>query len=82
MKVQLIPVDKVIVTPGGFFESLCTSCSSPDCTNPIEDRDVSFAGQMKKLRLHVINNVVRQVVSCRGYVGDVIQPLDNQQRSF
>ena len=81
-EVQLIPIDKAVIVPGGFLESLCTSCSAPDCTNPIEEREVSFAGRMKKIRLHVINNTYRQVVTCKGYVGDVIQPMDNQQRSF
>ena len=66
---QLVPVDKAILTPSGFFEPLCNSCASPDCTNPIEERNVSVSGVIRKLKLYVISeSTIRQVVSCKGYI--------------
>ncbi len=68
---HLVPVDKAVVTPLGFFEPLCNTCSSPDCSNPIQEREVSNAGIIKKQRLWVERgSMVRQVVSCKGYIGD------------
>ena len=48
---------------------LCNGCQAPDCTNPIRERVVSVVGIPTKMRLFVVGNVVRQVVSCTGYVG-------------
>ncbi len=74
-EVQLAPIDKVIVTPQGVLEPLCNSCSSPDCSNPIQEKSVSIVGRMQKNRLYVMNeNIVRQVVACKGYVGDAALP--------
>ncbi len=72
---ELLPVDRAVVTPGGFLEPLCNNCLSPDCSNPIEEISVSIAGQVKKHRLYVVQSIVRQVVGCKGYIGDAIPPL-------
>lgn len=75
-EVQVVPVDKAIVTPEGFLEPLCTTCCSADCTNPIQEMTISIAGVVKKHRLWVERaGIVRQVASCKGYIGDAIQPL-------
>ena len=75
---QTIPVDKAVVTAQGFMEPLCSSCSSPDCSNPIKEKTVSVAGVVKKLRFYVTSEAsIRQVTSCKGYIGDVITPMGN-----
>ena len=75
-EVKLAPLDKSATTPHGFFEPLCNVCASPDCTNPIREMTVSVVGIPKKQRVYVVNNtVVRQVVECKGYIGDVIQKM-------
>lgn len=75
-EVQLAPLDRSAVTPQGPFEPLCNSCTSPDCTNPIREMTVAVIGIPKKQRVYVVNEtVVRQVVGCKGYIGDVIQKM-------
>lgn len=82
-EVKLAPLDKSVATPQGFFEPLCNSCSAPDCTNPIRETTVAVIGILKKHRVYVVNEkVVRQVVACKGYIGDVAQTLDNKPRDF
>jgi len=74
-EVQLAPVDKAVVTPHGFLEPLCTSCTSPDCTNPIKEVSVSTAGVIKRQRMWIEREgIVRQVTNCKGYIGDAILP--------
>ena len=65
-----IPADKVLIDPEGCKAPLCNDCHNPDCTNPIKEMTVSVFGINKKYRFWVDRNVVRQVVSCRGYIGD------------
>lgn len=70
---QTVSVDKSFATPDGFLEPLCNSCGSTDCTNPIKEKIVSVAGINKKLRLYVVSeSLIRQVVSCKGYAGNVL----------
>ncbi len=74
-EVSLAHVSKTILGPEGYMEPLCNSCLAPDCTNPIRERVVSIMGIPKKIRLHVVNNMVRQVIECKGYAGDKHVPL-------
>lgn len=72
---QIIPINKIAATDVGVMPPLCNDCRAPDCTNPIREVTVSQFGIPVKMRLWVVNNSVRQVVSCRGYIGDqVLQP--------
>lgn len=76
-EVKLAPLDKIATTPQGIFEPLCNNCTAPDCTNPIREVTVSVIGIPKKHRVYVVNEtVMRQVVGCKGYIGDVV-PMDN-----
>ena len=78
-EVKLAPTDKSVATPQGFFEPLCNKCTAPDCTNPIREMEISEIGILKKNRVYVVSEiVVRQVVACKGYIGDAIQPLGNK----
>jgi len=73
---KTITVDRSILNPDGFLEPLCNSCSSPDCTNPIKEKTVSIAGQIKKSRFYIVSDsMIRQVISCKGYIGNVIAPV-------
>lgn len=65
-----VSLDRLLVNVGGFVQPICTNCRAPDCTNPIREQTVSIAGIPRKMRLWVVSNVVRQVVSCKGFVGD------------
>ncbi len=70
--VETVPVDRVVVTPEGLLEPLCNTCCCPDCTNPIEARQVSRMGILKELRLYIVHEqLFRQVVKGTGYVGDL-----------
>lgn len=70
-EVKLAPLDKSATTPEGFLEPLCNSCTAPDCTNPIREMTVSVVGIPKKFRVYAVNQaVVRQVVECKGYMGN------------
>lgn len=82
-EVKLAPVDKAATTPHGFFEPLCNTCTAPDCTNPIREMIVSVVGIQKKHRVYVVNQtVVRQVVGCKGYIGDAVQTMGNQPKDI
>lgn len=67
---HLAPIDKLTVNETGVVTPLCNSCNAPDCTNPIKEQMISQFGIVKKMRLYVINNMIRMVVACMGYVGD------------
>lgn len=74
-EIQLTHIGKAPIGPQGVVEPLCDSCLAPDCSNPIREKIVSVMGIPKKMRLHVIGNVFRQVIECRGYVGDKHVPM-------
>lgn len=67
---QISPFCQMNRGPLGVQEPLCNDCQTPDCSNPIEDKSVSVLGVPTIMRLWVVNNVVRQVVACKGYIGD------------
>ena len=67
---KTIPIQKVLLSPAGTVQPLCNDCVAPDCTNPIRDYTVAMMGVPQKMRLWIVNNLVRQVVDCRGYLKD------------
>jgi len=67
---HIVPADKLLLNPIGTQEPLCNDCRSPDCTNPIREKLVSVMGINKKMRLWTVNNQIRMVVACKGYIGD------------
>ncbi len=67
---HIVPGEKLLINPIGTQQPLCNDCRSPDCTNPIREKLVSVMGINKKMRLWMVNNQIRVVVACKGYIGD------------
>jgi hypothetical protein len=59
--------DRIIIGPHGVISSLCESCLTKDCSNPIEKQKVSVMGVTKELRLFVRGSEYYCVVECAGY---------------
>ena len=67
---QLSPIYKTAIDAVGVTRSLCDNCRAPDCTNPIREYAISLFGVPVKSRLWVVNNQIRQVIACKGYIGE------------
>jgi len=66
---KLMPINKLLVSPMGIVEPLCTSCDCVDCTNPIRRIVVSQLGINKKHRLYATAyNEFMVVIDCPGYI--------------
>ncbi len=52
----------------GVVDPLCETCRSQDCTNPIQEREVSIMGVMKKIKLFMGGDPTL-VIKCEGYLG-------------
>jgi len=65
---QKVGIDKLVMTHEGVIESLCEHCRNKDCTNPIQLREISVFGVMKKMRLYVASQDPLMVVKCEGYI--------------
>ena len=65
---KLATMDKLSVGPRGIKEPLCNNCVQPDCDNPIRKQSVYVLGNLVDWRLWIVNNSVRQVVQCSGYL--------------
>lgn len=65
---NLVPINHVILGGDEPIDSLCNDCCSPDCSNPIRDHNLYVLGKPTKMRLWTVNNTVKQVVSCEGYI--------------
>lgn len=67
-KCRTIPFHTLIPGQKGYIESLCDTCKSKDCDNPIENHTVSRLGVNGKVRCWVVGNMVSIVVKCEGYL--------------
>ena len=67
-KCQTVKLDRMIVTPQGFINSICESCKTSDCSNPIETRKISIIGVTKEVKIYSRGNEPRFVVQCEGYM--------------
>ena len=65
---KLVSVTQLHVSPVGFVSSLCDTCSTQDCSNPIESKRVSVLGVVKMMRLYNRGFEPRMVVDCEGYI--------------
>jgi len=55
-------------SPGGFVSPLCDQCSIGDCTNNIENREISIIGVIQKHKVLIKGNNIYFVVKCDGFV--------------
>ena len=62
-----IPVTKLELTHQGFIQSLCDTCKTVDCTNPIEVKRISILGITKEMRVFSRGDDASFVVNCEGY---------------
>jgi hypothetical protein len=70
---QVCPLSKLMFNQNGFVDSMCDSCGTDDCTNPIEIRSVSILGIIEKHRVYVRYSEPYCVVQCvDGYSKKVV----------
>jgi hypothetical protein len=68
---KLIPISKVLSGKNGIIEPICNSCKSRDCSNPVEIKEVSILGVLKKYRTYMRGDEPYFVVQCNeGYTND------------
>ena len=67
-KCQTVDMQRMIVGAKGFFTPICESCTTLDCTNPIEKTKVSILGVVKEIKVYNRGNSPRLVVQCEGYM--------------
>lgn len=65
---KMISAITLNVSPIGFVFPICDSCTSKDCTNPIESMKVSILGIVRKIRMYNRGIEPRIVVDCEGYI--------------
>lgn len=63
-----IPLFQLISGPAGFLYSLCDTCKTVDCENPIEKKKVSVVGVKKQVKIYMRGNSANFVVECQGYI--------------
>jgi len=63
----MVSITQLNVSPVGFVLPLCDSCTTKDCTNPIESLPFSILGVIRKVRLYNRGTEPRMVVDCEGY---------------
>jgi hypothetical protein len=61
-------MSRMIVGSTGFYTSICESCNSQDCSNPIEKTEVSILGVSKKIKIYSRGITPRLVVQCEGFM--------------
>jgi hypothetical protein len=67
-KCQTVDMSRMIVGSMGFFSPICESCSTQDCSNPIEKTKVSIMGVVKEVKVYSRGSQSRFVVQCEGYM--------------
>lgn len=67
---QTVPVERLLVDHNGVKQPLCNSCLQTECSNPIKTQTISIMGVPQKWRVWALNNAVRQVIQCVGYINE------------
>jgi len=65
---KMINISRLNVGHQGFISSICDSCKTKDCTNPIESMNISLIGVVKKARVYNRGGEPKIVVECEGYI--------------
>ena len=66
-KTKTINMNQMLVGGAGFIESLCNTCHTVDCTNPVEIRKISKIGVVKEMKVLIRGRDPHFVVDCQGY---------------
>lgn len=80
-KCQKVTIEKMPVVSSGIIPSLCDSCVTRDCDNPIRPVTISIMGINKEVRAYISNNNPHFVYECEGFIQkgqrkkDVIQSI-------
>jgi len=64
---SVVSLDKLLFKPGNLAFSLCDKCEIKDCTNNIENREISIMGVTQKHKVLIKGNNVYLVVKCEGF---------------
>ncbi len=67
-KCQTVDMSRMIVSSKGFFTPICKSCTTQDCTNPIEKTKVSILGVIKEVQVYNRGTNPKFVIQCEGYM--------------
>ena len=65
---QTVDISRMIVGPKGFFNPICETCDTQDCSNPIEKTKISVLGVIKEVKVYSRGIKPRFVVQCEGYM--------------
>ena len=64
----IVSLDKLLFSNKGFVTPLCDKCSIQDCTNNIENREISIMGVTQKHKVLTKGSNIYFVVECEGFV--------------
>ena len=66
-KCKLVPLERLVVGPKGVIESLCNSCETRDCDNPIQPTKMTIFGKPVNWRVFKKSHTLSMVIQCEGY---------------
>lgn len=70
-EVKTVPLTNLIISPVGPITPICDTCCNLNCGHPIEKKDVSIFGKVKRYRVYVRDDTnFRLVLECKGYIRD------------
>lgn len=62
-----IPINRLELAHDGFMQSLCDTCKTIDCTNPVEIKNISILGIRKEMKVFSRGDDASFVINCEGY---------------
>ena len=77
--VQLLNISRIPLGTQGVVQSICTRCSNPTCSNPIEWKKISIFGINYKERVFIKGRDLFFIVSCpEGFIDKDLELVDEQ----